>query len=94
MAGLRHMSSFRGSLPLPTTFPSMATLESLTNDLESYSDELFKKLEETNLGVYQKVLTGFKDSGGVCKMFIHEMGALAVTFLREGRRYGGRFSCD
>ena len=89
LAGLRHMSSARGSLPLPTTLPSMATLESLTNDLESYSDELYKQLEETNLKVYQKVLAGFKNSGGVCKTFIHEMGALAVTFFAKAEDMEG-----
>ena len=77
------MLSVKGSVPLPTTLPSMATLELLTNNLELYSDELFKQLEEINLEVYQKVLAGFKDTGRVCKTFIHEMGALAITFFTK-----------
>ena len=48
-----------GSLPLPTTLPSMATLEALTDDLEGLSEKMFKKLEETNIKVYNKVLQGF-----------------------------------
>ena len=89
LAGLRHMLSVKGSVPLPTTLPSMATLESLTNNLEAYSDELFKWLEETNMEVYQKVLTGFKDTGGKCKTFIHEMGVLALTFFAKAEEMEG-----
>ena len=60
-----------GSLPLPTTLPSMATLEALTNDLKKLSEKMFKSLEETNIKVYDKVLQGFKDTSGKCKDFIH-----------------------
>ena len=49
-----------GSLPLPTTLPSMATLEALTDDLEKLSEKMFKSLEETNIKVYDKVLQGLR----------------------------------
>ena len=72
-----------GSLPLPTTLPSMATLEVLMDDLEKLSGKMFKSLEETNIVVYDKVLQGFKDTSGKCKSFIHEMGSLVVTFFAQ-----------
>ena len=92
LVGLRQMSGAKGSLPLPTTLPSMATLEVLTNDLEGYSDTLFKSLEETNLVVYDKVLAGFKDSGGKYKTFIHEMGAMAITFFAKAKEMEGELA--
>ena len=75
-----------GSLPLPTTLPSMATLEALTNNLEKLSKQMFKSLEETNIKVYDKVLQGFKDTSGKCKDFIHNMGALVVTFFGQAEK--------
>ena len=60
--GVCYAASFKGtgSLPLPTALPSMATLETLTNDLEKLSEKMFKSQEETNIKVYDKVLQGFK----------------------------------
>ena len=75
-----------GSLPFPTTLPSMATLEALTDDLEKLSGKMFKSLEETNIAVYDKVLQGFKDTSGKCKGFIHDMGALVVTFFAQAEK--------
>ena len=75
-----------GPLPLPTTLPSMATLEALTDDLEELSEKMFKKLEETNIKVYDKVLQGFKDTSGKCKDFIHDMGAMVVAFFGQAEK--------
>ena len=79
--GRRYATGIRGagSLPLPTTLPSMATLEALTDDLEKLSEKMFKSLEETNIKVYDKVLQGFKDTSGKCKDFIHDMGAMVIA---------------
>ena len=84
-----------GQLPLPTTLPSMATLEALTGDLEKLGGKLFQGLEETNLAVYYKVLQGFKDTSGKCKNFIHEMGSLVVTFFAQAEEMEkGLAKCD
>ena len=58
LLGIHSMSGAggRGSLLLPTTLPSMATLEALTDDLEKLSEKMFKSLEETNIVIYDKVL--------------------------------------
>ena len=82
-AVLRYATGFKGagSLPLPTALPSMATLEALTDDLDKLSEKMFKSQEETSIKVYNKVLQGFKDTSGKCKDFIHDMGALVVTFF-------------
>ena len=80
-----------GPLPLPTTLPSMATLEALTGDLEKLGGKLFRGLEETNLAVYNKVLQGFKDTSGKCKNFIYEMGSLVVTFFAQAEEVEGIF---
>ena len=95
--GIKHMASAagRGALLLPTTLPSMTTLKSLTDDLEKYSEKMFQDLEETNIAVYDMVLQGFKDTSGKCKSFIHEMGALAVTFFTQAQEMeGGLAKCD
>ena len=97
LLGIRPTSGAggRGSLPLPTTLPSMATLEVLMDDLEKLSEKMFKSLEETNIVVYDKVLRGFKDTSGKCKTFIHEMGALAVTFFAQAKQMeDGLAKCD
>ena len=88
LLGVRHAADAGGIGPLllPTTLPSMATLEALTGDLEKLGGKLFRGLEETNLAVYDKVLQGFKDTSGKCKNFIHEMGSLVVTFFAQLRR--------
>ena len=85
LLGIRHAADARriGPLPLPTTLPSMATLEALTGNLEKLGGKLFRGLEETNLAVYDKVLQGFKDTSGKCKNFIHEMGSLVVTVFAQ-----------
>ena len=85
LLGVHHAADAGGigPLPLPTTLPSMATLEALTGDLEKLGGKLFRGLEETNLAVYDKVLQGFKDTSGKCKNFIHEMGSLVVTFFTQ-----------
>ena len=97
LLGICSMSGARGrgSLPLLTTLPSMATLEALMNDLEKFSERMFKSLEETNIAIYDKVLRGFKDTSGKCKTFIHEMGALAVTFFAQAKQMeDGLVKCD
>ena len=76
----------KGALPAPTTLPPMAALRTLTDDLEALSDKMFQDLEEVNLQVYNKVLKGFKDTGGKCRTFIQEMGALVVAFLAKAER--------
>ena len=97
LLGIRHAADARGigPLPLPTTLPSMATLEALTGDLEKLGRKLFRGLEETNLAVYDKVLQGFKDTSGKCKNFIHEMGSLVVTFFAQAEEMEkGLAKCD
>ena len=86
LLGVRHAANAGGigPLPLPTTLPSMATLEALTGDLEKLGGKLFRGLEETNLAVYNKVLQGFKDTSGKCKNFIHEMGSVSGHILHSG----------
>ena len=76
----------KGALPTPTTLPSMAARRTLTDDLEALSDKMFEDLEEVNLEVYNKVLTGFKDTGGKCRSFIQEMGALVIAFLAKAEK--------
>ena len=73
----------KGALPVPTALPPMAALRTLTDDLEALSDKMFQDLEEVNLEVYNKVLKGFKDTGGKCRTFIQEMGALVIAFLAK-----------
>ena len=97
LLGIRHAADAGGigPLPLPTTLPSMATLEALTGDLEKLGRKLFQGLEETNLAVYDKVLQGFKDTSGKCKNFIHEMGSLVVTFFTQAEEMEkGLAKCD
>ena len=97
LLGVRHAADAGGigPLPLPTTLPSMATLEALTGDLEKLGGKLFRGLEETNLAVYDKVLQGFKDTSGKCKNFIHEMGSLVVTFFTQAEEMEkGLAKCD
>ena len=97
LLGVRHAADAGGigPLPLPTTLPSMATLEALTGDLEKLGGKLFRGLEETNLAVYDKVLQGFKDTSGKCKNFIHEMGSLVVTFFAQAEEMEkGLAKCD
>ena len=95
--GLRHIASTgkTGALPLLSTLPSMASVRTLTDDLEKISDKLFQDLEETSIDVYDKVLKGFKDTSGKCKEFIHEMGARSIAFFNDAKELeGGLAECD
>ena len=69
------------SLPLPTRLPSMGALEELANDLYAYSGELFRGLEETSMAMLDRILSGFKRSGGCARDYIHETAAIALNFF-------------
>ena len=69
------------SLPLPTRLPSVETLEELANDLYAYSGELFRGLEETSMAMLDRILSGFKKSGGRAHDYIHETAAIALNFF-------------
>ena len=69
------------SLPLPTRLPSMGALEELANDLYAYSGELFHGLEETSIAMLDRILSGFKKSGGRACDYIHETAAIALNFF-------------
>ena len=69
------------SLPLPTRLPSVETLEELANDLYAYSGELFHGLEETNMAMLDRILSGFKKSGGRTHDYIHETATIALNFF-------------
>ena len=71
------------SLPLPTRLPSMMTLEALANDLYAYSGELFCGLEDTNMAMLDRILSGFKKSGGCACDYIHETAAIALSFFNK-----------
>ena len=92
LEGLRYMSGAKGYVPLPTSLPSMAALESLTDDLEAYSNQLFENLEQTNVEVYDKVLEGFKDTGGKSKTFTEEVGAMALAFFANVKGIEGHLA--
>ena len=68
-------------LPLPTRLPSMDVLEQLGDDLYAYSGELFWGLEETILAMLDRILSGFKRSGGHAWEYIHETAAIAINFF-------------
>ena len=68
-------------LPLPTRLPSMDLLETLANDLYAYNGELFRGLEETSMAMLDRVLSGFKRSGGRAREYIYETAAIAINFL-------------
>ena len=68
-------------LPLPTRLPSMDVLEQLGDDLYAYSGELFRGLEETSLAMLDRILSGFKRSGGRAREYIHETAAIAINFF-------------
>ena len=69
------------SMPLPTRLPSMQVLEELANDLYAYSGELFWGLEETSMAMLDRILSGFKRSGGRTQEYIQETAAIAINFL-------------
>ena len=68
-------------LPLPTRLPSMGALEELANDLYAYSGELFRGLEETSMAMLDRILSGFKRSGGCARDYIHETAAITLNFF-------------
>ena len=68
-------------LPLPTQLPSMDFLERLADDLYAYSGELFRGLEETSMAMLDRVLLGFKKSGGRAREYIFETAAIAINFF-------------
>ena len=69
------------TLPLPTRLPSVETLEELANDLYAYSGELFHGLEDTSMAMLDRILSGFKKSGGRARDYIHETAAIALNFF-------------
>ena len=68
-------------LPLPTQLPSMDLLERLADNLYAYSRELFRGLEETSMAMLDRVLSGFKRSGGRAREYIYETAAIAINFF-------------
>ena len=73
-------------LPLPTRLPSVEALEELANDLYAYSGKLFHGLEETSMAMLDRILSGFKKSGGRAHDYIHETAAVALNFFsRAGK---------
>ena len=72
-------------LPLPTQLPSMDHLERLADDLYAYSGELFWGLEETSMAMLDRVLSGFKRSGGHAREYIYETAAIAINFFSRAR---------
>ena len=61
--------------------PSMGALEELANDLYAYSGELFHGFEETSMAMLDRILSGFKKSGGRAHDYIHETATIALNFL-------------
>ena len=72
-------------LPLPTQLPSMDFLERLADDLYAYSGELCRGLEETSMAMLDKVLSGFKRSGGCTREYIFETAAITINFFSRAR---------
>ena len=62
----------------------MEVLEQLADDLYAYSGELFQGLEETSMAMLDRILSGFKRSGGRAREYIHETAAIAINFSRAG----------
>ena len=59
----------------------MDLLERLADDLYAYSGELFRGLEETSMAMLDRVLLGFKRSGGRTREYIFETAAIAINFF-------------
>ena len=68
-------------LPMPTRLPSMDVLQQLGRNLYAYSGELFRGLEETSLVMLDRVLSGFKRSGGHAREYIYETAAITLDFF-------------
>ena len=75
-------------LPLPTQLPSMDFLERLADDLYAYSGELFRGLEETSMAMLDRVLSGFKKSGGRTREYIFETAVIAINFFSRAGDMG------
>ena len=75
-------------LPLPTQLPSMELLERLADDLYAYSRELFRGLENMSMAMLDRVLSGFKKSGGRTREYIHETAAITMDFFSRARDMG------
>ena len=69
------------SMPLPTRLLSMRVLEELANDLYVYSGKLFCGLEETSMAMLDRILSGFKRSGGRAWEYIHETATITLNFF-------------
>ena len=76
-----HMGPPLPGLLMPTRLPSMDVLEQLGDDLYAYSGELFRGLEETSLAMLDRILSGFKRSGGRAREYIYETAAIALHFF-------------
>ena len=63
------------SMPLPTRLPSMRVWKSWRT---TYSGELFRGLEETSMAMLDRILSGFKKSGGRTREYIHETAAITI----------------
>ena len=72
-------------IPLPTQLLSMEVLEQLADNLYAYSRELFRGLEETSMAMLDRILSGFKRSGGCAREYIHETAAIAINFFSRAR---------
>ena len=68
----------------------METLEELANDLYAYSGELFRGLEDTSMAMLDRILSGFKKSGGRARNYIHETAAITLNFFDRAERDGSR----
>ena len=77
--------NFSTGLPLPTQLPSIDLLERLADDLYAYSRELFRGLEGTSMAMLDRVLSGFKKSGGRTREYIFETAAIAINFFSRAR---------
>ena len=63
----------------------MQVLEELANDLYAYSGKLFWGLEETSMAMLDRILSGFKRSGGRAQEYIQETAAIAINFFSRAR---------
>ena len=77
-------------LPLPTQLPSMDLLERLADDLYAYSGEFFRGLEETSMAMLDRVLLGFKKSGGRTREYIFETAAITINFFSRAGDMGDK----
>ena len=69
------------AFPCPLSFRRWISWERLADDLYAYSGELFQGLEETSMAMLDRVLSGFKRSGGRAREYIHETAAITINFF-------------